>query len=203
MALTSSQRNWAVFFASAGLIGLLSAAWLAVSGTSDDNVRLLLRLSARAAFLVLLLIFIARPLRQLIATPATAKLLQNRRLLGIAFTGIHTAHLGLIFYRARVIPDFDLNISESLLGALTYLVIYLMFLTSFDATARALGRSNWRVLHKVGLYWVFVAFLPTLLPDSLGQLAGANGFIILLAAVAIVTRLTAFLASRQRRAQPQ
>jgi DMSO/TMAO reductase YedYZ heme-binding membrane subunit len=137
------------------------------------------------------------------ATPATAKLLKHRRLLGIAFSGIHTAHLGLIFYRARMIPDFNLNISESLLGGLTYVVIYLMFLTSFDATARALGSRNWRVLHKVGLYWVFVAFVPTLLPESRDQLAGANGLIILLTAVAIVIRLTAFLANRRSKARPQ
>ena len=201
--MTSNQRNWAVFFTSAGLIGLLSAAYLNVAGISDDNVRLLLRLSARIAFLVLLLVFIARPIRQLFATPATAKLLQHRRLLGIAFTGIHTAHLGLIFYRARMIPDVDLNISENLPGGLTYVVIYLMFLTSFDATARALGRKNWRVLHKVGLYWIFIAFVPTLLPESREQLTGANGFIILLTAVAIVIRLTAFLAARRPKARPQ
>jgi DMSO/TMAO reductase YedYZ heme-binding membrane subunit len=201
--MTSNQRNWAVFVTSTGLIGILAAAYLAVAGVSDDSVRLTLRFSARIAFLVLLVIFVARPIRQMFATPATAKLLKHRRLLGIAFSGIHTAHLGLIFYRARMIPDFNLNISESLLGGLTYVVIYLMFLTSFDATARALGSRNWRVLHKVGLYWVFVAFVPTLLPESRDQLAGANGLIILLTAVAIVIRLTAFLANRRSKARPQ
>jgi DMSO/TMAO reductase YedYZ heme-binding membrane subunit len=201
--MTSNQRNWTVFIASAGLTAMLSAAYLNVAGTSDDNIRLLLRLSARIAFLVLLVIFIARPLRQLFATPATAKLLRNRRLLGIAFAGIHTAHLSLILYRAEMIADFSLDIRESLLGGLTYVVIYLMFLTSFDATARALGRRNWRVLHKVGLYWVFIAFVPTLLPASLDQLTGANGIIILLTGVAIVIRLTAFLANRQPKARQQ
>jgi DMSO/TMAO reductase YedYZ heme-binding membrane subunit len=157
--MTSNQRNWTVFIASAGLTAMLSAA--------------------------------------------SAKLLRNRRLLGIAFAGIHTAHLSLILYRAEMIADFSLDIRESLLGGLTYVVIYLMFLTSFDATARALGRRNWRVLHKVGLYWVFIAFVPTLLPASLDQLTGANGIIILLTGVAIVIRLTAFLANRQPKARQQ
>ena len=176
---------------------MLSAAYLNVAGTSDDNIRLLLRLSARIAFLVLLVIFIARPLRQLFATPATAKLLRNRRLLGIAFAGIHTAHLSLILYRAEMIADFSLDIRESLLGGLTYVVIYLMFFTSFDATARAIGPRYWRLLHKVGLYWILAAFIPTLLPGSLDQLGGINGILLLLTAVAITIRLAAFFAQRR------
>ena len=194
--MTSNQRNWTVFLASAGITALASAAYLNVTGVNDDNIRLSLRLSAHAAFVVLLVAFIARPLRQLVNSPSTFALLRNRRLIGIAFAGIHTAHLGLILYRANMVADFNLRISESLLGGLTYVVIYLMFFTSFDATARSLGPRNWRLLHKVGLYWILAAFIPTLLPESLDQLRGANGFLILLTAVAVTIRLTAFLAKR-------
>jgi len=197
MAMTSNQRNWTVFLAAIAVTATVAAVYLGGAGVNDDNIRLSLRLSAHAAFVVLLVVFIARPLRQLVHSRLTLALLRNRRLIGIAFAGIHTAHLGLIFYRASVVADFELRISESLLGGLTYLVIYLMFFTSFDATARALGPKNWRLLHKVGLYWILAAFIPTLLPDSLDQLAGANGFLLVLTAVAIVIRLTAFFAKRR------
>jgi len=53
------------------------------------------------------------------------------------------------------------------------------------------------VLHKVGLYWIFIAFLPTLLPESRAQLFGANGMIVLFAAIAIVVRLAAYFAARR------
>ena len=85
MAMTSNQRNWAVFFAAVGLTAISSAAYLSIAGINDESIRVCLRLSARIAFLVLLVIFIARPLQQIFTAPATAYLLKNRRLLGVAF----------------------------------------------------------------------------------------------------------------------
>lgn len=197
MAMTSNQRNWAVFFAAVGLTAALAAAYLSIAGISDESIRLLLRLSARCAFLVLLVIFVARPLQQLFATPATARLLKNRRLLGVAFAGIHTVHLALIVYRVNQIPDDSFNALDNLPGAATYLVIYLMLLTSFDVPARALGRKAWKVLHKVGLYLLCGVFAQTQLPRSLHDLAEANWWFISLIAVAIVIRLAAFFARRR------
>jgi len=40
-------------------------------GATDDSIRLLLRLTARIAFLVLLVIFVAWPSQQLFRTPFT------------------------------------------------------------------------------------------------------------------------------------
>lgn len=195
--MTSNQRNWTVFVAAAGLTSIASVAYLALSGITDDNIRLLLRLSARIAFLVLLVIFAARPLRQLIATPATATLLKNRRLLGVAFAGIHTAHLALILYRADQVPDFEFDVLQSLPGSITYVFIYMMLITSFDEPARALGRNAWKILHKVGLYWIFAIFLQTQLPRSLDNLADANWWLIALIVLALAIRLTAFFAKRR------
>lgn len=203
MALTSNQRNWAVFFGAIAVTVIAAAIYLGSAGVNDDTIRASLRLSAHAAFVLLLLVFVARPLRQLLNSPLTLALLRKRRLIGIAFAGIHTAHLGLIFYRDKMVDDFELIISESLLGGATYVVIYLMFITSFDAAARALGPKNWRLLHKVGLYWIFLAFLPTLLPDSLDQVLTVNGFLLLLTGVAVAIRLTAFFAKRKPREQRQ
>lgn len=196
--MTSNQRNWTVFLTAIAVTAMAAAAYLGSAGVNDHNIRLSLRLSAHAAFVLLLVVFIARPLRQLVNSPLTLALLRNRRLIGIAFAGIHTAHLGLILYRANMIADFNVRISENFLGGLTYAVIYLMFFTSFDATVRAIGPKNWRLLHKVGLYWILAAFIPTLLPRSLDQLSGANGFLFVLAAAAIVVRSTAFFAKRRK-----
>lgn len=197
MAMTSNQRNWATFLGATAVTAAAAGAYLATAGATDDNIRLTLRLSAHAAFVLLLVVFVARPLRQLLRSPMTLALLKNRRLMGIAFAGIHTAHLGLIFFRARQIADFDLNIAESVGGVAIYLLIYLMFLTSFDATARALGPRNWRILHKVGLYVVLLAFIPTLLPESSEQLTFGRSLLLVLAAIAFVLRLTAYLAKRK------
>ena len=145
MALTSNQKNWAVFFAATGMVGAAAAAVLGAAGNTDDNIALTLRASARAAFLVLLLVFVARPLHQLLVSPGTSALLRNRRLLGVAFAGIHTAHLGLILYRDYAVPEFEFSVRDNLPGGLTYLLIYLMLITSFDRPARAIGRTNWKI----------------------------------------------------------
>ena len=177
---------------------LAAIAFLATVGITEDNSKIALRLSARIAFVLLLVIFVARPLQQMFATPFTAKLLRNRRLLGVAFAGIHTAHLGLIFHHMRVVPDFDFNFVARLPGMLTYGVVFLMFATSFNATTRMLGPARWRILHKVGLYWLFIAFVQTQLPKSLDHLERVNWFLIAMIFVALVIRLTAYLAKRQR-----
>ena len=195
--MTSNQRNWAVFCAAVGLTAALATAYLSFAGISDESIRLMLRLSARVAFLVLLVIFVARPLQQLFATPATAKLLQNRRHLGVTFAGIHTVHLALILYRVQQLPDDDFNALDNLPGVVAYLVIYLMLITSFDAPARAIGPKAWKVLHKVGLYLLFGIFLQTQLPRSLDNLAEVNWWLISLTAVAIAIRLTAFFTRRR------
>jgi len=201
MAMTSNQRNTAVFLAATGLTGIAAAAYLSVVGTSDESMSVVLRLSARVAFIVLLVIFVARPLQQVFATPATAVLLRNRRLVGITFAGIHSAHLGLLILRANQIPDFELSLTANHLGALTYLVIYLMLITSYDGPARALGSKRWKMLHKIGLYWIFAVFLQTRLPRSLDTLDEVNWWLISITAIAIVIRLTAFFAKTRPKEQ--
>ena len=179
----------------------MAATYLSLAGSNDETILVTLRASARLAFVMLLIVFVARPLHQMFRTPLTATLLRNRRLLGIAFAGIHTAHLGLIIYRARLVESFDFTVGANLPGTVSYIVILVMFLTSFDATAKMLGPKSWRLLHKVGLYWLFVAFTQTQLPDSLDrldQLDHVNWLLLVLIAAALIVRLTAYLAKRQR-----
>ncbi|MGI9219563.1 MAG: hypothetical protein ACR2QS_00840, partial [Woeseiaceae bacterium] len=85
--LSSNQKNWVVFFATLGAGLGASWAFLNAVGTTDESVRETLRLSARVSFVILLIIFVARPAQQIFRTPFTAKLLRRRRLLGVAFTG--------------------------------------------------------------------------------------------------------------------
>jgi len=197
LQLTSNQRNWSVFFAAVLLPAGAAVIYLITAGISEESILVVLTLTARLAFLVYLVVFIARPLRQLFATPLTTAVLKNRRLIGVAFAGIHTAHLGFIFYRAEQAPDFEFPVLANLPGALTYGLIYLMFITSFDVTARALGPQAWRRLHRTGLYWIGFIFLATLLPESLDNLADVNWWLVGLTAAAIVIRLTAYYAKRR------
>jgi len=203
MAMTSNQRNWTVFLATMGIALAVSFAVLAVAGDSEEDIRSLLRITARFAFVLLLVVFVARPLRQLVKTPGTLALLKNRRLLGIGFAAMHTAHLALIMYLAYRVPAFELNWMTRLPGMATYMMIYLMLITSFDRPARAIGRKRWKVLHKIGLYWLFIAFAQREIPRSFDNVDPAIWLLTALIAVALVIRIAAFLTKRGTKPQPQ
>ena len=201
--MTSNQRTAAAFLGAAALTGAIAATYMFAAGLADESIRVALRISGRAAFVVLLAAFVARPLRQLLKAPWTAALLRNRRLVGVAFAGIHSAHLGIILLRVSQQADFELSFADNHLGMAVYTVIYAMLITSFDGPARAVGKKPWKVLHKLGLFYLFAAFLQSQLPRSLDQLELANGVLIALAVVALVIRLTAFLGNRRPKPQPQ
>ena len=186
--LSSNQKNWLVFFATLGFGLLASFGLLQAAGHTDENVRETLRLTARASFAILLIIFVARPAHQLFTTHFTSQLLSRRRLLGVAFAGMHTAHLVLIFYRLRINEDMGLE-AGNIPGAIIYLLIFAMFVTSFDSTTRMLGRTNWKRLHTFGLYVIFIAFAQREIPRSLETAESANWILTALAAAALLLRV--------------
>lgn len=197
--LSSNNKNWLVLFGVALPATFFSLIWLNAVGHDDDNLNLLLRVTARLSFMTYLVIFIARPLRQLSAGNATKWLVRERRSLGIAFAAMHTVHLGLIAYRYSTIPGLEYPLSSAAFGGSAYLLIYLMLITSFDAPARALGPKNWRRLHKTGLYFVGLVFLSTLLPEAGDPLFTIErAWFVVLVAGALFIRLTAYFAKRKR-----
>ncbi len=198
--MTSNQKNWSVFLGTIAASGICCAAWLGAMGVTEDHVLVVLRWSARAAFVLLMLVFVARPLQQLLRRPWTATLLRNRRLLGIAFAGMHTAHLGLIFYRSRISDEFVFRAADNLPGTLTYTVILAMLATSWDAPTKRLGRRNWKLLHTAGLYFLFVAFTAAVGPESIESAQPVNWLLAGIAVAALFVRLLAFARSRQRTA---
>jgi sulfoxide reductase heme-binding subunit YedZ len=195
MAMSNNRKTVAAFFGAMVLTCAVSAAYLLTTGIADESISLALRVSGRVAFLILIIVFAARPLQQLLKAPWTAKLLRNRKLLGVAFAGIHTAHLGLIMMRDAHVPEFDLVVNWS--GATIYSFMYLMVITSFSGPARAIGAKAWKVLHKLGLFVMFFGFSISQIPRTLDQLEPVNAILIALAAVALAARIVAFLKYRK------
>ncbi|MBT8100784.1 MAG: hypothetical protein KJO82_13595 [Gammaproteobacteria bacterium] len=197
--MSSNSKNFAILFGVMLPSALASYLYLHTSGFSDDNLIILLKLTARLSFLIYLVIFIARPLRQMLANRLTRWLVKERRSLGIAFAAMHTVHLGLIF----TLHDFASLLARPILGtavgATAYSLMYLMLITSFDAPARAIGPKNWRRLHKTGLFFIGFVFVATLLPEP-GQPVYTmdRAWFTVLTGGAIVVRLTAWLALRSK-----
>ena len=196
--MTNDRRTLIQFVASTALVSAACLMYLNTAGWTDDNIRLLLRLTARVAFIVLMLVFVARPLRKLIKTPLTLALLKNRKLVGVTFAGIHTAHMALIIYLSQQGTDFEFSIADNLSGMFTYVVIYLMLITSFSGPAKAIGPKAWRILHKAGLFLIMGVFAQTQLPESLDELGEVNWGIAGLLIVVLLVRGTSFFAGRKK-----
>lgn len=196
--MTSNQRNTAVLAGSFVSMASVAVIVFVFAGLHLESIDLVLRLSARLAFLLLLLVFVTRPLHDMLKLPGTAILLRNRRLVGIAFAGVHIAHLGVLLVKERVIADFELLELGNGPGMFIYLVIFAMLVTSWNAAAKAIGPKAWKLLHKAGLYVLFIAFSQTQLPYPGQDWEAVNWWMLALIAVAIVIRLTAYLAKRVR-----
>lgn len=202
--MSSTGKNLAVFFVTLFFATLLSAGLLAVTGITDANLRLVLSLTARIAFMIFLLVFIARPLRQLVRTDLTKRLLKQRRAFGVAFAAVFTVHLGLIAYRFASVPGLEYPLPSAIVGGTAYALTYAMLVTSFDGPARAIGPKAWRRLHKTGLYYIGAIFLFTLLPEP-GQpiVTVERLWFVVLTSAAILIRLTAYFAMKSGALRPR
>jgi len=149
----------------------------------------MLRLTAWTAVLVYLVIFVARPLKQLNGSQASRALLKNRRYFGVALAAVMTVHLVLL----TIVNDQPLNVP----GAIIFVLLYLMLFTSFDSSPARLGPRNWRLLHKTGLYGLGIGYLSAVGGSFLkSPLDPVYLTLMILMLAAIGVRVSAYLKSR-------
>ena len=163
----NDKRNWQVFFATYLLAGGISVLWLSSTALTDEDLIVPIRHTAQIAFALYIVVLVARPLQQLLRQNWTAALLRTRRLIGVAFAAVMTAHLGLIAYRFGTQPELEYPLFSLLFGGTAYALFYLMLITSFDGPKKALGPKKWKFLHRTGLVWAALIFG---LPRSLDEL---------------------------------
>ena len=157
-----SVEGWQITLWAA--IAALSMAGLALGffGFSEEGLHAVVRYSARGGVWLFLLAFAARPLRQVWTSPFTAWLLRNRRYVGLAFAAWHLTHLLALGGLALAFPDpflGELGPGELYGGGFIYLQLFVMVVTSNDASLRLLGRPAWRRLHAFASYGLWIAFL--------------------------------------------
>ncbi len=199
MMSASSRRNWIVFFG----VGLVAAAasllWIGSHEFSDEIVRRPIRHTAQLAFAIYILILVARPLQQILRADWTASLLRKRRLLGVALTSAMTVHLGLIAYRFGSQPELSYPLFNLVVGGGAYVMLYLMFITSFDGPTRALGPRKWKLLHRTGLVYAALIFgIPRNLEHAMTWDYWKFGIPFV---IAVIVRITAWQLSRRRDSQ--
>jgi sulfoxide reductase heme-binding subunit YedZ len=177
----------------------MSALVLAAAGTGEDGVRMLIRATARSSAVLFLIAFVARPLRQLWRSEATAFALRNRRYFGVSAALSHAIHAAAIVWLSVSFPAaYQADTLTFLFGGLGFVLLFAMAATSSDAAVRVLGRARWNVLHRIGAWYVWFIFAFTFVPDpSRGWDLLHAGFVTAFAAAPLV-RLAAYARARQK-----
>jgi hypothetical protein len=192
-------RGWALTkWISVALVAM-SALVLVAAGTGEDGVRMLIRATARSSALLFLVAFLARPLRQLWRTDATAYAIKNRRYFGVSMAVSHGIHGIAIVWLLTAFPSaYQVNATTLVGGGLGFAFIAAMAATSSDAAFKALGRTRWTLLHRTGIWYVWLIFAFTFVPDpSRGWDALHAGFVASFFAAPLV-RAAAYAKTRRR-----
>lgn len=133
-----------------------------------ETISLLIRSTARLSFILFMSAFVASSLHHYFKNSSTRWLLQNRRYIGVSFAISHYLHLGTLILMTL---HLDFNVFEerglfkTTFGAVAYAFITLMTLTSFDKTRNLFGAKNWKRLHTIGGYLLWIIFAKSYLLD--------------------------------------
>jgi methionine sulfoxide reductase heme-binding subunit len=160
-ALAGRIEGWRLTCTLAGLIAFGALAIVAAHDGDADGLRLAIRITARASFVLFGLAFTAAALARLLPGAWTRWQRRNRRYLGVSFAASHFVHLTLVVALARLDPALFAALTSPVTvisGAIAYLLIAAMTATSFDRTAAMIGPRAWRLLHTAGAYYIWLSF---------------------------------------------
>ena len=134
---------------------------LPLDGPLDqDSTLLFTRYTARLSFFLFLPVFALSAWHHLWPSGVSRFLLGRRRQLGLAFALAHAVHLcGIVLHYLALDAWFS---PQDTAAILIYVFIGLMAITSNSLSVRRL-KGAWRVLHKIGIYAIFIGFFATYL----------------------------------------
>ena len=149
-------QRWQIVKWSTIAIAFVFALILLSNNVNEASFRIAIRFTARSSCVLFLLAFCASSLHGIKKTPFSHWLLNNRRYLGLSMAISHGFHA--IAIAGVAILTSENMVPDSLDASLGYVFIILMTITSFKRPAAVLGRRNWRILHTIGMYYLWLSF---------------------------------------------
>lgn len=183
-----SIGGWKIVTWSTIAIGVTLASILFFHGFNEESMRIGIRTTARTSCLLFILAFVASALRRFSKHNLVQWLRKNRRYLGLSMAISHGFHALAIIGLAILTADPYLSSNHG--GNLGYFFIIAMTITSFQPTANLLGNWGWKILHTVGMYYLWLAFIYTFASRLNESLMLYIPFVGLLA-IALIIRLLA------------
>ncbi|MBX3027260.1 hypothetical protein KF840_20375 [bacterium] len=167
----SFRRGWPLTLTATVLTATVCSFAYTLLGGGLEGWHAVVRTSAKTSLLFFLAAFVASSLRPLWRTPFTAWLLANRRYVGVSFATSHAIHLVGILMVVALSPDFSRGATTLIFGGLGYVLLFAMAATSFDGAVAWLGRRRWQLLHRTGMYYLWLIFAISYLPRALVESA--------------------------------
>jgi sulfoxide reductase heme-binding subunit YedZ len=158
---TDAWEGWSIVGAVAIALILGVSVEAMTAGTPVDGVRGIVRMTARISFALFALAFTASATWHFWPNALTRWQLRNRRHIGVAFALAQTVYLIALFSLGHVAPaDLASETNEAtwIIGAVAYLFVVLMALTSFESTMQLVSPRVWSALHTVGSYYIWLIF---------------------------------------------
>lgn len=186
--MTTRFEGWRVARWLTGGAFAACAVALAATGWSEEGLRRVVRLSARFSVTCFSLAFAASSLHAAWRSGATAWLLRNRRAFGVSFAAIHYLHLAALAALALWFPEplvSELDAVTLVGGGIAYAFILAMALTSNDAAQAKLGTRRWRLLHRIGGYYLWVLFAQSYVPRAIEDPGYVPAATLLIAALGL------------------
>lgn len=170
------------------LVAFLGAAY-SMKMDAIETLPYVMRPTAWLAFALFTIAFTASSIRILYDTPYSRWAMRNRRYIGLSFAFVHFVHAGIVLSNLAF-TEATRTIGELSGGTLAYLFLFLMAITSNNVSVRKLGAKNWKRLHKIGSYYIWLIFIGRSLPVALAEgITHAAIPVVCLAALAL--RITA------------
>ncbi len=149
-------QGWNIVGYTALIISVILILILSINGIDEQAMRIAIRVTARSSCLLFLCAFLASTLRKMRSDKLTKWFVKNRRYLGLSFAVSHSFHALAIIGLALLATEGTVGTDHG--GNLGYFFIIAMTATSFRRTADFIGDRGWKILHTVGMYYLWLAF---------------------------------------------
>jgi sulfoxide reductase heme-binding subunit YedZ len=142
-------------------LATMALVFLGIHMGDADGLRLVIRSTARTSLALFVLAFSAAAMAELAPNDWTRWQRRNRRYLGVSFAVSHFIHLAVLIALARL--DQELfwkltTVANIFLAGAAYVFLAAMTATSFDGAVAWLGARNWRRLHLIGGWYIWISF---------------------------------------------
>jgi methionine sulfoxide reductase heme-binding subunit len=159
--LEIDMTRWKLFGVLSVIVTLIAAAAFALAPGPVQSLQYEVQATARTSFFLFLAAFTASSLAKLSPSALTKALVRERRFIGLSFAFSHLLHAAALIVYVKTAPEafwVGRTPATNVPGSIGYVMILLLTITSFNAPARLIGPTNWKRLHRTGVW--LIAIIP-------------------------------------------